>query len=204
MKHKKQNRVMAVFLCMIFLMAILGGCGNTDSQTQENDAAAESLEDGVYVTLYMSSELEEHTEENTAENGEDSREPGEVETLDDLTATIVTIVPEESLNAETIVSEYNQLVITSLYGEEVVINEVKQEGNQVWVDFDSKSVTALPLEEGTEGQLFYYLSRSITDNLGDVDNIYLTMDGGQDFRLAHLWFEASRPFYSGAMPVEGE
>ena len=154
------------------------------------------MEDGVYVTLYMSSDMED-TEGNAAK-------PEDVDTLDDLTTTIVTIVPEDSLNAETIAAEYNQLVITGMYGEAAVINEVKQEGNQVWVDFDSKSVTALQIEEGTEGQLFYHLARSITDNLGDVDDVYLTMDGGNDFRLAHLWFEASRPFYSGAMPVEGE
>ncbi|MBR4944258.1 MAG: hypothetical protein IKZ26_02460 [Peptococcaceae bacterium] len=194
MKHKKQKYALALLLCMAFML-ILAGCGNAEP-SQDNSGAADSVEDGVYVTLYMSSDMED-TEGNAAK-------PEDVDTLDDLTTTIVTIVPEDSLNAETIAAEYNQLVITGMYGEAAVINEVKQEGNQVWVDFDSKSVTALPIEEGTEGQLFYHLARSITDNLGDVDDVYLTMDGGNDFRLAHLWFEASRPFYSGAMPVEGE
>ena len=194
MKHKKQKYALALLLCMAFML-ILAGCGNAES-SQNNSGEAGSVEDGVYVTLYMSSDMED-TEGNAAK-------PEDVDTLDDLTTTIVTIVPEDSLNAETIAAEYNQLVITGMYGEAVVINEVKQEGTQVWIDFDSKSVTALPIEEGTEGQLFYHLARSITDNLGDVDDVYLTMDGGNDFRLAHLWFEASRPFYSGAMPVEGE
>ncbi len=192
----KQKRTIAFFLCMALLMALLGGCGgDADKQEQIDSSVSEPEEEGVYITLYLSSEMDE-TDSAANENG--------VETLDDLTGTMVTIVPEDALNAESIVLEYNKLVITSLYGEAVVINEVKEEGNQVWVDFDSESVKALPFEEGTEGQLFYHMARSITDNLGDIDDVYLTMDGGQDFRLAHLWFEASRPFYSGAVPLEGE
>lgn len=198
-RNKKQK--IALLLCMALIMMLTAGCGAGESgQTAESDnlEALEALEEGgVYVTLYAASELEES-------DRSPSDVSGEIETVDDLTTTMVTIVPEDSLNAETIVNEYNQMVITSLYGETIVINEVKTEGNQVWVDFDSKSLKALPLEEGTEGILFYHMARSITDNLGDVDDVFLTMDGGQDFRLAHLWFEASRPFYSGAMPMEGE
>ena len=189
---------MAPVFCMVFMGLLLGGCGAAGSgQPAEQDNLETLEEDGVYITLYLTSDAEK-TESST------SGVSGEVETVDDLTTTMVTIVPEDSLNAETIVNEYNQMIISSLYGETVVINEVKTEGNQVWVDFDSKSLKALPLEEGTEGILFYHMARSITDNLGDVDDVFLTMDGGRDFRLAHLWFEASRPFYSGAMPVEGE
>ena len=197
-KYIKRKKTIAILLCMVFMGLLLGGCGVAGSgQPAEQDNLETLEEDGVYITLYLTSDAEK-TESNT------SGVSGEVETVDDLTTTMVTIVPEDSLNAETIVNEYNQMIISSLYGETVVINEVKTEGNQVWVDFDSKSLKALPLEEGTEGILFYHMARSITDNLGDVDDVFLTMDGGQDFRLAHLWFEASRPFYSGAMPVEGE
>ncbi len=192
----KQNRIIAFLLCMALLMALLGGCGNTESQQQVSDSQDTVEEEGVYVTLYLSSEIEA-TEEQ-------SNESGEVETVDDMTTTMVTIIPEDSVNAEAIAAAYNERVITGLYGESAVINEVKTEGNQVWVDFDSASLKALPLEEGTEGVLFYHMARSITDNLSDVDHVYLTMDGGQDFRLAHLWFETSRPFYSGVVPTEGE
>ena len=196
--YKNRKKTIAILLCMVFMGLLLGGCGAAGSgQPAEQDNLEPLEEDGVYITLYLTSDAEK-TESST------SGVSGEVETVDDLTTTMVTIVPEDSLNAETIVNEYNQMIISSLYGETVVINEVKTEGNQVWVDFDSKSLKALPLEEGTEGILFYHMARSITDNLGDVDDVFLTMDGGQDFRLAHLWFEASRPFYSGAMPVEGE
>lgn len=192
----KQKQRIALFLCMLLLITLPFGCSEKAQQPTEQPVSESAEEDGVYITLYLSNEMEDG-----AESGNGS---SEVATLDDLTATMVTIVPEDSLNAETIVSEYNQLVIASLYGETVVVNGVKEEGNQVWVDFDSNSVAALPLEEGTEGQLFYHLARSITDNLGDIENVYLTMDGGKDFRLAHLWFEASRPFYSGSVPMEGE
>lgn len=196
--YKNGKQKIALLLCMALIMMLTAGCGAGESgQTAESDNLEALEEGGVYVTLYAASELEES-------DNSSSDVSGEIETVDDLTTTMVTIVPEDSLNAETIVNEYNQMVITSLYGETVVINEVKTEGNQVWVDFDSKSLKALPLEEGTEGILFYHMARSITDNLGDVDDVFLTMDGGQDFRLAHLWFEASRPFYSGAMPMEGE
>ncbi len=196
--HTKKSRMMALLLCMALLMMFLGGCGNTDEQQQTNSEAQNVEEDGVYITLYLSSELKELEEQNAV------TEPGKVETVDDMTATMVTIIPKDSVNAETIVDAYNESVVTGLYGESMVINEVKTEENQVWVDFDSESLKALPLEEGTEGVLFYHLARSITDNLSTVDHVYLTMDGGQDFRLAHLWFEASRPFYSGVMPTEGE
>ena len=196
--YKNRKKTIAFLLCMVLMGLLLGGCGAAGcGQPAEQDNLETLEEDGVYITLYLTSDAEK-TESNT------SGVSGEVETVDDLTTTMVTIVPEDSLNAETIVNEYNQMIISSLYGETVVINEVKTEGNQVWVDFDSKSLKALPLEEGTEGILFYHMARSITDNLGDVDDVFLTVDGGQDFRLAHLWFEASRPFYSGAMPIEGE
>ena len=195
---RKQYAVL-LLLCMVFLL-MAGGCGHTESQPDTTEQDVQSTvqeEEGVYITLYAPGETEEPESENTAV-------PGEVETLDDLTTTLVTIVPEDELNAETIVAQYNQLVVTGLYGEELAVNTVKQEGSQVWVDFDSAQVQAIPFEEGTEGVLFYHLARSITDNLGDVDSVYLTMDGGNDFKLAHLWFEASRPFYTGTMPVEGE
>lgn len=192
-KNRKQRVVL--LLCMALIMMMLSGCGTSESGQAVESDNPEAMEDGVYVTLYTTSDIDEEAASDAS---------SEIATVDDLTTTMVTIVPEDSLNAETIVNEYNQMVITSQYGETVIINEVKTEGNQVWVDFDSKSLKALPMEEGTEGILFYHMARSITDNLGDVDNVFLTMDGGQDFRLAHLWFEASRPFYSGAMPLEGE
>lgn len=187
-----------LLLCMMFLL-IAGGCNSREVETDFTESDVQEIqnqEEGVYITLYLPDNADKETDINA--------EIQNIKTLDDLTTTLVTIVPEEELNAEAIVSQYNQLVVVGLYGEEFVVNEVRQDGNQVWVDFDSAHVQAMPFEEGTEGILFYHLAKSIADNLGDVDSIYLTMDGGNDFKLGHLWFDATRPFYTGVMPTEGE
>ena len=182
MKRKKWS---ALLFCLCFLLVVLSGCGTAADETQpvENDEnSVQVAEDSVYITLYM-----------PAENSQEA-----------ITTTMVTAVAEDALSVETIVAEYNQLVVESLCGNTFVVNEVKEDNHKAWVDFDSASLQALELEQGSEGMLFYNLARSIDENLGDIDEIYFTMDGNQDFQLGHLWFEASRPFYSGMIPSENE
>ncbi|MBR2008698.1 MAG: hypothetical protein IJ936_01090, partial [Peptococcaceae bacterium] len=115
----------------------------------------------------------------------------------ELTTTVVAEISEKDLNAETIVVKYNEIVVQSLYGELFTVNNVTKADNKVIVDFDSASIAEIGIPEGEEGQLFYNLARSIDENLGDVNYVYLTMDGGKDFRFGHLWFVAEEPFYSG-------
>ena len=180
---------------MCFLLVVLSGCGAAADETQpvENDEnSVQVAEDSVYITLYM-----------PAENSQEEQGNGQSEE-EAITTTMVTAVAEDALSVETIVAEYNQLVVESLCGNTFVVNEVKEDNHKAWVDFDSASLQALELEQGSEGMLFYNLARSIDENLGDIDEIYFTMDGNQDFQLGHLWFEASRPFYSGMIPSENE
>ncbi len=191
-----ERKKWSVFLfCLCFLLVVLSGCGAAadETQTVENDEnSVQVAEDSVYITLYM-----------PAENSQEEQNNGQSEE-EAITTTMVTAVEEDVLSVETIVAEYNQLVVESLCGTTFVVNEVKEENRKAWVDFDSASLQALELEQGSEGMLFYNLARSIDENLGDIDEIYFTMDGNQDFRLGHLWFEASRPFYSGMIPSESE
>lgn len=196
-----KKRWSTVLLCISFLLIVLSGCGakaaESDILPQEEENAVSAADDSIYLTLYLSDktiESEEDTESTTSGS--------EPET--DMTATMVTSVAADALSVETIVAEYNQLVIENLYGKTVVVNDVREKDNKAWVDFDSASVKALEIASGSEGMLFYNLARSIDENMGDIDEIYFTMDGNKDFQLGHLWFEASRPFYSGLAPSESE
>lgn len=186
-----QKRKLSILLLIGLLVFPLYGCGNDEKP--EEEAATEDVElaeDEVYATLYMTTEPEE--DENLEENPE----------FKDMTTTVVTVVKKDDLNAKTIAEEYNHMVVESLYGQEFKVNDVKNEDNAVKVDLDSESIKELGIEEGTEGYLFYNLARSIAENVNGVDEVYLTMDGGKDFILNHLWFEASRPFYTTLGPQE--
>lgn len=196
----RKKSLVGLLLCLGLLLILLVGCGAESAKT---DAAEEDLptpvaEDSIYITLYLTDAFEEK-EPNAVGGTEENDEPQE-----NLTTAMVTSVDKDALSAQTIVEEYNRLIIETAYGRQLVVNTVQEAGQQVKVDFDSESVEALEIEPGYEGQLFYNLARSIDDNLGDVDEIYFTMDGGKDFTLGHLWFEADRPFYSGIVPIEGE
>lgn len=194
-KHK-----ILILLCVSFLLVALNGCGmkadKPDAVAKGDESTVSVADDGIYLTLYMSNENSDTLEQ---ENQGTVTEPEE-----DLTTTMVTSIAQDALSVETIVTEYNQLVIESIYGKTVTVNAVQEKGHSAWVDFDSASVKALEIEPGCEGMLFYNLARSIDENLGDIDEIYFTMDGNQDFQLGHLWFEANRPFYSGLVPSESE
>ena len=196
----RKKSLVGLLLCLGLLLILLVGCGAESAKT---DAAEEDLptpvaEDSIYITLYLTDAFEEK-EPNAVGGTEENDEPQE-----NLTTAMVTSVDKDALSAQTIVEEYNRLIIETAYGRQLVVNTVQETGQQVKVDFDSESVEALEIEPGYEGQLFYNLARSIDDNLGDVDEIYFTMDGGKDFTLGHLWFEADRPFYSGIVLIEGE
>lgn len=196
----RKKSLVGLLLCLGLLLILLVGCGAESAKT---DAAEEELpapvaEDSIYITLYLTDAFEEK-EPNAVGGTEENDEPQE-----NLTTAMVTSVDKDALSAQTIVEEYNRLIIETAYGRQLVVNTVQETGQQVKVDFDSESVEALEIEPGYEGQLFYNLARSIDENLGDVDEIYFTMDGGKDFTLGHLWFEADRPFYSGIVPIEGE
>lgn len=195
---KKQSKVfLCLLLCMMLCLTSLAGCGNDKDKdkvdqsvatvTDVDETAASEIEDGIYIVLYMLNEDSWETEIDA--DTEDADE--------ELNTTLVAEISEKDLNAETIVAKYNEIVVSSLYGEMYTVNQVAYSDNKVIVDFDSASVKAIGITEGEEGPLFYNLARSIEENLGDVNHIYFTMDGGKDFRLGHLWFEAAQPFYSG-------
>ncbi len=196
---RKKNLV-GLLLCLGLLLILLVGCGAESAKTDaaEEDLPAPVAEDSIYITLYLTDAFEE--KDPNAVDGTEEHD----ELQENLTTAMVTSVDKDALSAQTIVEEYNRLIIETAYGRQLVVNTVQETGQQVKVDFDSESVKALEIEPGYEGQLFYNLARSIDDNLGDVDEIYFTMDGGKDFTLGHLWFEADRPFYSGIVPIEGE
>ncbi len=192
--HSKLYIVLCMMLCILLCTTALAGCGsedkdNTISTVGEADSQQQPdpVEDGVYIMLYMlnadswETEIDADTEDADAE----------------LTTTVVAEISKKDLNAETIVTKYNEIIVQSLYGDVCTINNVTKVDNKVIIDFDSASVEKIDITEGEEGQLFYNLARSIDDNLGDVNAVYLTMDGGKDFRLGHLWFVAEEPFYSG-------
>lgn len=195
MNLKKPISVLfCVLLCALFCTTALTGCGKEEvkesvSQTVENNEQNETvaIEDGMYIMLYMlntnswDTEIDADTEDADAE----------------LTTTLVAEISKKDLSAETIVAKYNEIVVQSLYGELFTVNKVSKVGNKVIIDFDSASLAAVGIAEGEEGQLLYNLARSIEENLGDVTELYLTMDGGKDFRLGHLWFAADQPFYAG-------
>lgn len=195
----RKKSLVGLLLCMGLLLVLFVGCGTEPAKTDvaEEDLSTPVAEDSIYITLYLTDAFEEG--ETNADGTEEGNAPQE-----NLTTAIVTSVEKDALSAQTIVEEYNRLVIETAYGQQLAINTVQEAGRQVKVDFDSESVEALNIEPGYEGQLFYNLARSIDGNLGDVDEIYFTMDGGKDFTLGHLWFEADRPFYSGIVPIEGE
>ena len=196
----RKKCLVMLLLCMGLFMVLLTGCGTAPAQSEaaEEDLRTPVAEDSIYITLYLTDAFEE-LESNAGDGTEENTERQE-----NLTTARVTSVDKDALSAQTIVEEYNRLIIETAYGRQIVVNAVQEAGQQVKVDFDSESVETLGIEPGYEGQLFYNLARSIDDNLGDVDEIYFTMDGGKDFTLGHLWFEADRPFYSGIGPVEGE
>lgn len=193
--------VISILLCLTLCMTTLTGCGKekaeetqvSTSDVQSNvDVNQTEIEDGMYIMLYMlnadswDTEIDSDTEDADQE----------------LTTTLVAQIPSSELCAETIVNKYNEIVVQSLYGEVFTVNKVTHVDSNVIIDFDSASVKAVEITEGEEGQLFYNLARSIEENLENVMSIYFTMDGGKDFRLGHLWFEADRPFYSGRSITE--
>ncbi len=201
--RKKIDTVLAVVLCALLCMGAVTGCSkdkvddsgkNAVSALGNHDTAqqSEGIEDGVYIMLYMLNEDSWETEIDADTGDADEA----------LSTTVVAEISEKELNAKTIADKYNEIVVQSLYGDLFTINDVTKVDNKVIVDFDSNSVKAVEITEGEEGQLFYNMARSIEENLGDVNYVYLTMDGGKDFRLGHLWFEAAQPFYSGREAAE--
>lgn len=186
--------LVCILLCMLLGTSALSGCGvvsreDTTSKAAGVDAAevAQQIEDGMFIMLYMLNEDSWDTEITSETENADA----------ELTTTVVAEISEKDLNAATIVDKYNTIVVQSLYGEMFSVNAVTTLENKVTVDFDSESVANVGIADGEAGALFYNLARSIDENLGDVNAIFFTMDGGEDFRLGHLWFAATEPFYTG-------
>ncbi len=186
-------RRIGLWVGMALLALLLSGCGGAPSQEQTPDTEPDTTveEDNVYLLLYLPDDFDR-------ELGPEEEDPS----VPDSGSTVVAAVSREEVSAESIVQAYNDLVIEPEYGEQIEILDVQTQDNQVRVDFDSESVNLLHIEEGDEGPLFYSLARSIVSNLSGIDEIYFTMDNGQDFTLRHLWFEADRPFYYGNVPQE--
>lgn len=195
----KLSKGICMFLCMLLCVTMISGCNDEKAPdtvstigSSEEHNTSESLEDGIYIMLYMLNENSWDTEIDADVDDADAK----------LTTTIVAEISEKDLNAETIVEKYNEIVVQSLYGEVFAVNAVTKTNDSVIIDFDAASVEAIDIVEGEEGQLFYNLARSIDDNLDDVNFVYFTMDGGKDFQLGHLWFAAEEPFYSGRRSAE--
>lgn len=128
---------------------------------------------------------------------------------EDDTYTVVTEVAKENFGAKAIVEAYQTSVIQGIYGQNVGINEVKEvapssddtQDGKVYIDFDGAGM--LELEDGLRGQFWGNLARSIDENLGYIDEIYYTMDGGKNFVSGHLRFLATEPFwYANQQPTE--
>lgn len=194
---KKQRGIYVLLVLSVFVLFLVG-CG-TNQQTagrqneQERQTVQEQTEDTMYITLYLSNELDTLTQSEGQEQQDDE---------ESMNAVMVAEIPKDELSAKRVVEAYNQLVIGGAYPSMLEINNVTEKDRAVWVDFNSESFAALQLEEGTEGLLFYNLARSIYENIADLEGIYFTMDGGKDFKIGHLWFVADRPFYSGVVPTE--
>lgn len=198
-RYQKYQQLLCGLLCVLFCMTFMTGCKvEKMEEAEETVFIAESteqsaqVEDSIYIILYMLNEDSWETEIHA-----------DIEDADaELTTRVVAEISEKDLNANTIVQKYNEIVVQSLYGEVFTVNTVTQTDSKVTIDFDSASMEAVGIVEGEEGQILYNLARSIDENLGDVNEVYLTMDGGNDFRLGHLWFSAAEPFYSGRSPKE--
>ena len=199
-QRESDKRVFMVFivvLCVLLCIGLATGCSNDANQEEpvstadSNDTMqhAETVEDedGVYIMLYMLNDDSWETEIDADTEDADKA----------LSTTVVAEISQKDLNAKGIADKYNEIIVQSLYGDMFTINDVTQLDNKVIIDFDGESVKAIEIIDGEEGQLFYNLARSIEENLGDINQVYITMDGGKDFRLGHLWFEAEKPFYSG-------
>jgi len=129
----------------------------------------------------------------------------------DDTYTVVTEVEKEIFGVEAVVESYQTSIVQGIYGQELMVNEVKEiapsaadtQDGKVYIDFDSENIKNLALEDGLEGQFWGNLARSIDENLGYIDEIYYTMDGGKNFVSGHLRFSAKEPFwYANQQPTE--
>ena len=112
-----------ILLCISFLLVALSGCGTkvaeSDVVSQEEGSTASVADNSIYLTLYL---LDENIE---AEQGTENM-PSESDSEGDMTTTMVTSIDKDALSVETIVAEYNQLVIESIYAKTVVINDVQE------------------------------------------------------------------------------
>ena len=80
----------------------------SDVVSQEEGSTASVADNSIYLTLYL---LDENIE---AEQGTENM-PSESDLEGDMTTTMVTSIDKDALSVETIVAEYNQLVIESIY-----------------------------------------------------------------------------------------
>lgn len=175
---KKVFCLLTLFLLFIFSVT---GCGQKEEvavQGQESSQVEQA--ETVLVVLYA------------------------YDAVEDDTYTVVAEVDKETFGAKAIVEAYKKSVVQSIYGHELVINEIKEvapsavdaQDGKVYIDFDSMSV--IDWEDSLQGQFWGNLARSIDENLGYVDEIYYTMDGGKNFTVGHLRFQATEPFWYAA------
>ncbi len=141
MSHKYKAgfllNICVLMLCVLTLCMF--GCGKEqpDADLSETEQITEPAEeDSIYITLYLYDESEDVPESTEGQKSD----PNGVEGMN---AVMVSTIGKDQLSAETIVSEYNRLIIASSYDEPLTVNEVRESGSQVWVDFDSESVKAL-------------------------------------------------------------
>ena len=95
--------------------------------------------------------------------------------------------------------KWNKILYASDYFDDIYECAIKliKMGNAFVDDLTAEEIREYRGTLTQPGKDSPYKNRSIEENLGDVHSVYLTMDGGNDFRLGHLWFVAEEPFYSG-------
>ncbi len=118
---RKQHGIYVLLVVGIFVL-LLVGCGTTPQASgKQNEpgqqAVQEQTEDTMYITLYLSNELDTLTQSEGQEQRNDE---------ENLNAVMVAEIPKDELSAKRVVEAYNQLVIGGAYPSMLEINDVTE------------------------------------------------------------------------------
>ena len=165
-----------IILCLLLTVGLVSACGKeTPPQTQTPQTPAGDTQDdyeaGPQIELFAYDAVE-----------------------DQQYITIYELQPDQEVTPENVAKAYQTQVMEGVYGQAVGINEVRVDGQRVYIDFKAADVEALGLGSGSEGSYFGNLAASIAANIPDIEAIYYSMDGN-DFVTGHLWFDKDEPFW---------